>query len=148
MTRFLEEQQRREETSRALLEQRLAHFRNECEEAKTQVAMSFISIRQELQGREARFEQFRDLDTQHKSRVDSLQNEQANMGVRLTQLSQENDQYSNDMSHSFARFHDAHADLKKMLKTLARKVENLQSGTHPGLSQPEGSWKEKRNAPH
>ena len=59
------------------------------------------------------------------------------MRVRLTQLSQEHDQYLNDMGNSAARFHDAQEDLKGMLRTLARQLENLQGGTHPGSPQTE-----------
>ena len=72
-------------------------------------------------------------------KMDSLQTEQDNMGVRLTQLSQDHDQYSNDMGTPAARLHDAQEDLKGMLRTLARQVENFQGRTHPGSSQTETS---------
>ena len=42
---FLEEHQRRDENGGALLEQRLAHLRNEYVDAMRESAMSFINIR-------------------------------------------------------------------------------------------------------
>ena len=132
--------QRPEENSRALLEQRLAHFRNEYVEGMRETAMSFIKIRQELQGREARFERLCDLvNTQLMPKMDGIQAEQDNMGVRLTQLSQEHEQRSHDMGTSAAKLHDLQEDVERMVRTLARQVENLQGGTHPGSSKLENS---------
>ena len=92
--------------------------------------MSFISIRQEFQGRGARFEQLRGLvNTQLVPEVDGLKTEQDNMG----------DQYSNDTGNSAVRLHETQEDLKGMLRTLAQQVENLQGGTHPESSQPENA---------
>ena len=138
---FLEEHQRREEnSSRALLEQRLARFRSEYIETMRETAMSFINIRQEVQGRGARFERFRDMvNAQLKHQLDGIQAEQINMEVRLTQPSQEHEQHSNDMGTSMARPHDAQEDLDGMVKTLARQVKDLQGETHPGSPQPENS---------
>ena len=136
---FLEEYQRREER-RATLEQRVEHFRNEYAEAMTETAMSFINIRQEFQGRGAMFEQLHGLVNTHiMPNMDSLKAEQDNMGVPLTQLTQEHDQYSNDMGNSAARLYEAQEDLKGMLRTLAQQVEKLQGGTHPGSLQPDST---------
>ena len=85
-----------------------------------EAAMSFISICQEFQGRGARFEQLRGLVNTHiMPKMDNMQTEQDNTGVRLTQGSQEHDQYSNDIGNSAARLYDAQEDLKEMLRTLA-----------------------------
>ena len=112
--------QRREESSRALLEERLAHFRNEYADAMRETAMSFISIHPEFQRQGARLEPPRELvNTQLTPQMDRMQTEQDNMGVRLTQLSQEHEQHSNDMGASAVRLHEAQEDLEGMFRTLA-----------------------------
>ena len=43
------------------------------------------------------------------------------------------------MGTSAVRLHEPQEDFEGMVRTLARQVENLQGGTHPGSSQPENS---------
>ena len=64
--------------------------------------------------------------------MDSLKTEQDNTGVRLTQLAEEHEQYSNDMHNSAASLYDAQEDLKGMLRTLAQQVEISKAGLIPG----------------
>ena len=49
----------------------------------------------------------------HASEIDGIQAELDNMGVRLTQLSQEHNQHTEDMETSNARLSDAQEDLKE-----------------------------------
>ena len=82
--------------------------------------MTIINLCQELQGRGARFERFRDMvNAQLKPQVDGIQADQSNVGlvgVRLAQLSQEHNQYTEDMGTSNARLREAQEDLLKEVR--------------------------------
>ena len=66
--------------------------------------------------------------------MDSLNTEQDNMGVQLTQLTQECNQHSTDMGNLAARLYEVQEDLVEMLRNLAQQVETLQGGTTPGCA--------------
>ena len=64
-----------------------------------EIAMSFVHIRQEFQGEGARFEQLRThVHTHLLSRMDELQTELENTGVRVAQATQEHEHNISQMT--------------------------------------------------
>ena len=122
------EHQRREASGRTALEQRVARLRHEFNEAMTETAMSFTRIHQEFQERGARFEQLhRLIHTGLKSKMKELQTGLDCEGVRVAQVSQEHEQFSNDVGNTITRVMDAQEDPRENYRTLARQVAALQN---------------------
>ena len=143
-TRFLEEQQRREESSRSVLEQRLAQFRHEYAEAMNETAMSFVCIHQEFQGWGSRFEQLCQLaHTLLMPRMDEFQTELDRTGVRVAQVTRKHEQFSNDIGNTAALIKDVQDDLKEVFRNLERDVEQhigtSHGGTTPGDAPPDNA---------
>ena len=130
------------------LDSKINQFRHDFQETMIESALSVQRVTQEVRGQGQRLDRLSHVvHNVVMDKLDEVEFRFQRSDEVMHQITMETDRRSQDMCTSIGRFIDEQLDVQKVVEELARLVDDMQNGTHPGGVSSDSDVASEQNLP-